>query len=108
MMDKPLVWLHETVRSPPLSREARIEAGFLLRRLERGESLRMPHARRMATIGPRCHERRIVDADVTWRVMYRIDEDAVIIVEVFAKKTPSTPLTVIRACKARFKEYDNA
>ncbi|HET7699063.1 MAG TPA: hypothetical protein VFK57_25315 [Vicinamibacterales bacterium] len=37
--DKPLVWLHGEVRTPPFSTEARIEAGTLLRRLQRGERL---------------------------------------------------------------------
>jgi len=41
----------------------------------------------MPTVGPRCHELRIVDAGVTWRLMYRTDEDAIVIVEVFKKKT---------------------
>jgi len=27
--DKPLVWLHSEVKSPPFSQEARLEAGFL-------------------------------------------------------------------------------
>jgi len=31
--DKPLVWLYGEVKTPPFSRAARIEAGFLLRRL---------------------------------------------------------------------------
>jgi len=33
--DKPLVWLHGAVKSPPFSATARLEAGFLLRRLQR-------------------------------------------------------------------------
>jgi len=37
--EKPLVWLHGEVKTPPFSREARIEAGFLLRRLQDGEIL---------------------------------------------------------------------
>lgn len=49
--DKPLVWLHGEVKSPPLSKEGRIEAGFLLRRLQRGESLGMPHSRPMPSMG---------------------------------------------------------
>jgi len=35
--DKPLVWLHGDVKSPPFSDAARREAGFLLRMLQRGE-----------------------------------------------------------------------
>jgi hypothetical protein len=37
--DKPLVWLHGEVRTPPFSKEARVEAGVLLRRLQRRETL---------------------------------------------------------------------
>ena len=108
MKDKPLAWLHGDVRTPPLSREARIETGFLLRRLQRGERLRMPQSRPMPSIGARCHELRINDADTTWRLVYRIDPDAIVITEVFAKKTEKTPKDVIQACKKRLKEYDDA
>ena len=31
--DKPLAWLHGEVRTPPFSKAARIEAGYLLRDL---------------------------------------------------------------------------
>jgi phage-related protein len=106
--DKPLVWLHGEVKTPPLSTEARIETGFLLRRLQRGERLDMPHSRPMPTIAGRCHELRINDANTTWRVIYRIDTDAVVIAEVFAKKTQKTPRQVIEVCKRRLKEYDDA
>jgi phage-related protein len=106
--DKPLAWLHGQVKTPPLSREARIETGFLLRRLQCGERLRMPQSRPMPSIGARCHELRINDADTTWRLVYRIDPDAIVIAEVFAKKTEKTPKDVIQACKRRLKEYDDA
>jgi len=45
--DKPLVWLHGEIRTPPLSSAARTETGFLLRRLQKGELLSMPHSRPM-------------------------------------------------------------
>jgi phage-related protein len=106
--DKPLAWLHGQVKTPPLSREARIETGFLLRKLQRGERLRMPQSRPMPSIGARCHELRINDADTTWRLIYRIDPDAIVIAKVFAKKTEKTPKEVIQACKKRLKEYDDA
>lgn len=105
---KPLAWLHGQVKTPPLSHAARIETGFLLRRLQRGERLRMPQSRSMPSIGLRCHELRINDADTTWRLIYRMDPDAIVIAEVFAKKTEKTPKDVIEACKKRLKEYDNA
>src|SRR5213593_4748358 len=37
--EKPLVWLHGQIKTPPFSREARIEAGYLLGRLQQGENL---------------------------------------------------------------------
>ena len=86
MKDKPLVWLHGEVKSPPLTRGARIEAGFLLRRLQQGERLGLPHSRPMPAVGTRCHELRIIDEAATWRIVYRIDTDAIVISEVFIKK----------------------
>jgi len=107
-VDKPLVWLEGEIKTPPFSAGARLEAGLLLRRLQRGEMLGMPHSRPMPSIGPRCHELRINDARVTWRIVYRIDSDAIVILEVFGKKSRETPRSVIDACKRRIKEYDNA
>jgi phage-related protein len=107
--DKPLVWLHGEVKTPPFSEEARVECGYLLRRLQRGESLGMPHSRPMPSIGQRCHELRVVDEEnLTWRIMDRLDEDAIVVVEVFAKKTEATPRRVLDACERRLREYDNA
>ena len=59
--DKPLVWLRGEVKTPPFGSDARIEAGFLLRRLQRGETLGLPQSRPMPAIGPGCHELRIVE-----------------------------------------------
>jgi phage-related protein len=106
--DKPLVWLHGEVKTPPFSRDARLEAGFLLRRLQQGHRLGMPQSRAMPILGARCHELRVNDAGVTWRIVYRIDEDAIVIGEVFSKKTAVTPRSVIEVCKRRLREYDNA
>lgn len=104
--DKPLAWLHGEIKTPPFSQSARLEAGFLLRRLQRGEKLSMPHSRSMPSIGPRGHELRITDENKIWRIIYRIDPDAIVIVEVFAKKTNKTPTEVIDICKQRLKRYD--
>jgi phage-related protein len=106
--DKPLVWLHGILQTPPFSRSARIEAGFLLRRLQRGVVLGMPHARAMRSIGPRCYELRVQDENVTWRIVYRVDSDAIVILEIFSKRTQATPDRVIDARKKRLKEYDDA
>ena len=106
--DKPLVWLHGEIKTPPFGTAARIEAGMLLRKLQRGESLRMPHSRLMTGIGRRCHELRIRDGAANWRIVYRTDRDAIVIGAVFAKKTRTTPKDVIATCQRRFREYDNA
>lgn len=103
--DKPLVWLHGEVKTPPFSAEARIKVGFLLRKLQQGKSLEMPDSRPMPTIGKRCHELRIDDLSKTWRVVYYIDDDAIIILEVFAKKSQKTPQEVIDVCKKRLARY---
>lgn len=107
-MDKPLVWLHGEVKTPPFSSLARLEAGFLLRKLQSGESLSMPHSRPMPVIGKRCHELRIVDEQATWRIIYRIDDDAIVIAEVFKKKTQSTAKRIIDLCKTRLRYYDES
>ncbi len=106
--DKPLVWLHGEVKTAPFSKAARTEAGYLLRRLQKGEKLALPHSRPMPSIGPRCHELRIIDEDATWRIIHRTDSDAVIILEAFSKNSAQTPQRVIKSCKKRLKEYDDA
>ena len=83
-------------------------AGVLLRRLQQGASLGMPHSRPMPGIGRRCHELRIVDAGRTWRIVYRLDPDAVVIAEVFQKTTRSTPPRVMGECQRRLRAYDLA
>ena len=106
-VDKPLVWLHGEVKTPPFSKKARIEAGVLLRLLQRGELIGMPRSRAMPTVGIRCHELRINDRNVSWRIVYRIDSDAIVLLEVFNKKTSKTPRRIINLCKRRLREYDN-
>jgi phage-related protein len=101
-----LVWLHGEIKTPPFSEEGRVEAGTLLRLLQEGQSLGMPHSRPMPSIGPRCHELRVRDEEHNWRIVYRLDEDAIVVVEVFAKKTDQTPKKVIEACKHRLARYD--
>ena len=106
--DKPLVWLHGVVKTPPFSRAARLEAGFLLRRLQRGEKLGLPQSRPMPGIRARCHELRLVDERVSWRLIYRVDRDAIVILEVFRKQSQRTPKAVIDACRRRIGDYDAA
>lgn len=103
--DKDLVWLSGKVTTPPFSEEARREAGALLRQLQQGISLGLPHSRPMPNIGARCHELRITDQDKIWRIVYRIEPDAIVILDVFNKKDRTTPKLVIDECKARLARY---
>jgi len=104
--DKPFVWLHGEVKTPPFSKNARLEAGFLLRRLQSGEKISLPFSRPMPTIGPRCHELRINDENKIWRIIYRIDSDAIVILEIFQKQTQQTSKQIIDTCKQRLRMYD--
>ena len=103
--DRPLVWLHGEIQSPPFSPEARVEAGELLRRLQRREALALPHSRPMPVVGPACHELRIVDAGASWRIVYHVRLDAVVILAVFAKKTRRTPVRQIEVSRDRLRRY---
>lgn len=106
--DKPVVWLSGEVKTPPFSKGARLAAGFLLRRLQQGETVGMPHGRAIPSVGRRCHELRIVDEHQTGRILLRIDPDAVVVLDVFSKKTRATPKKVIEACRQRLRRYDAA
>ena len=102
---KPLVWLHGEVKTPPFSRAARIEAGFLLRRLQSGEMIEMPLSRPMRDIGAACHELRVDDGDSTFRILYHIATDAIVILEVFQKKSRTTPKRIIDVAQKRLRAY---
>jgi phage-related protein len=104
--DKPLVWLSGEVKTPPMSSEARIETGFRLRQLQAGNRLALPHLRPMPSLGQRCFELRVQDARVAWRVMLRIDSDAIVILDVFRKTTNQTPQAVLDGCRRRLRRYD--
>jgi phage-related protein len=107
-MRKVVVWLSGEIKTPPFSQSARVEAGFLLGQLQEGELLSMPISRPMPSIGKHCHELRLKDGENSkeWRIIYRIDDDSIVIVEVFAKTTPKTPKQVIDNCQKRLKSYD--
>ena len=106
--DKPLRWMLGTLQTPPVGAAARIEAGVLLRRLQKGESLGMPHSRALQGIGRRVRELRVDDRGMrlTWRIIYRIDPDAILVVHWFDKKTQRTAKSVIDLCRRRLQEYD--
>lgn len=104
--ERPVVWLRGGIKTPPFTVAGRREAGALLRALQEGEAIGMPRAKPMPGIGPRCLELRVRDGDHNWRVVVRVDPDAVVVVDIFAKRTVATPKAVIAACRRRLARYD--
>lgn len=103
---KPLIWVYGELKTPPMTAAARVEAGYLLGLVQEGVSLGMPQSRSMPQIGQRCHELRVRAEDTNWRIIYRIDERAILVVDIFKKKSAATPKRVIDACKKRLTAYD--
>jgi phage-related protein len=105
---KHLIWLTNEIKTPPFYRSVRIEVGFLLQQLLNGELPTLPMSKPMSSIDARCHELRVNDLNnnKNWRVVYRIDDDAVIILDVFAKTTKKTPDNIIDRCQKRLLLYD--
>lgn|SRR5215831_9030862 len=84
--DKPLLVLKDQIKTPPLSEAAGIEAGHLLRLLQKGESLSMPQSRSMPSIASGCHELRINDENTTWRIIYYLASGVVVALDIFPKR----------------------
>ncbi len=105
---KHLIWLANEIKTPPFYRSVRIEVGFLLQQLLNGELPTLPMSKLMSSIGDKCHELRVNDLNnnKNWRVIYRIDDDAVIVLEVFAKTTKKTPDNIIDRSQKRLGLYD--
>lgn len=92
--------------TPPFSEKARSRVGYLLRLVQSGRVLSMPVSRPMPVIGPRCHELRLKDESHSWRIVYRVDVDAVLVVDVFDKNQSKTPKNVIENCRKTLSGYD--
>lgn len=59
----------------------------------------------MPAIGGQCHELRINDRDQTWRIVYQVAPDVIVILDVFSKKTQSTPVQILQICGKRLAGY---
>jgi phage-related protein len=105
---KNLIWLDNEIKTSLFYRSVRIEVGFLLAQLLNGEILTTPMSKPMASIGDCCHELRVNDLNnnKNWRLIYRIDNNAILILEVFAKTTKKTPNRFIINCQSRIDIYD--
>jgi phage-related protein len=91
---KPLRVLHGEIKTPPISLGARREIGFLLRKLQEGLSLALPASRPMPDIESGCHELRVTGEAHEWRLIYSVEPDTILILEVFKKSTRQTPKKV--------------
>ncbi len=103
-MTKGLVAFAE-IKTPPMGQEARRKTGFLLRMLQGGGKIAMPHSRPMQNIARGCHELRVQDKNHAWRVIYYVAVTELVVLHVFDKKTGRTPQSVIKLCKGRLKAY---
>ncbi len=92
--------------TPPFRLGGRLEAGMLLRLLQEGEILGMPQAELVPEVGPRCGAWRVRDAENNWRIIFRRNSDAILILEVYSKKSRKIPTEVLLRCRQRLKQYD--
>jgi len=102
---KRVRWLKGEIKTPPFSKEARMEAGYRIGQFQEGTKIGMPQSRPMPTIGAGCHELRIKDRNVDWRIVYHLHAEAVVMLDVFNKTTRQTPRSVIDVCKQRLRDY---
>jgi len=65
----------------------------------------MPHSRAMPSIGAGCHELGIVDDRRSWRIIYHIAEEAIVLLHVFVKESRKTPRRVIEICRRRLRAF---
>ena len=98
---KPIVWLPRETTPPPFSPRARIRVGELLHSLQSGEAVPPPASRPMPEVGWRCHELCVPDAYHTWRIVYALEPEAVVILDVFSRTTSTSPAAVVERCRWR-------
>ncbi len=98
---KPIVWLPRETSPPPFSPRARIRVGELLRSLQVGEAVPPPDSRPMPQVGWRCHELRVPDAWHMWRIVYALEPEAVVLLDIFSRATSTTSAVVVERCRWR-------
>lgn len=106
---KPIRWLTETtIKSPPFGKVAREAIGTFLRIVQEGGRVTGPASKMMPVVGARVHELRVTDREENahWRVIYRTDADAILVVSWYDKNTQTMPLSEIKLAQRRLREYD--
>jgi phage-related protein len=99
------VRLHGEIKTPPFTAAGRQEAGELIRLLQLRQPVGMPRGRPMPSIAAGVLELRVRDEGHNWRLVLYVDADAVVLLDVFAKKTQKTPQPVIENCQRRLAAY---
>lgn len=83
----------------------RKEVGYLLFRLQLGESLSMPVVRSMKSVAVGVSEIRVRGPDGSYRVFYLVKSaHGVLVFHAFKKKTEQTPVAEIQLGRRRLKE----
>jgi PAS domain S-box-containing protein len=103
--EKALRWLTTPLVSAPVSEPGRRKAGYLLRKVQRGETLWRTESRPLPAIGKACREVQIRDPEVkaTWRIICRVRKAELVVIGWHDRS--SIPAEVADACRRRLREY---
>jgi len=95
------------IKSPPMGTSARRKTGLFLRQLQEGEELPKGAFTSMRGIGKRCYELYIDDAEkgCSWRVVYHVGREAIVVLDCFKKKSEETPQRYIERCRKRLDRW---
>lgn len=101
-----IIWKKKTLKKvqtfpDPIKKEL----GFLLFKLQKGESLTMPHSKSMPSVGKGCCELRLRGEDGAYRVFYMLKiKDEIIVFHAFKKKTQKTLIKDIEIGKKNLRD----
>jgi phage-related protein len=101
-----IVWNKKTLKEvQSFPDPVKKELGYLLFKLQRGESLSMPHSRPMPSVSKGCSELRVKGEDGAYRVFYFLKiENEIIVFHAFKKKTQKTSSKDIYLGKKNLKD----
>ena len=68
----------------------------------------MPHCRSLRAGGRSCYELRVRDAGVNWRLVYRVDDDAIVVAGLFRKTSWAATGQLIEVSRSRLAQHDAA
>ena len=103
---KPVVFHHRALADlRELPDEIRRDFGRLIRHLQNGGSLGMPHSRPMPIVALGVEELRVKDGSGQYRAfVVRKTPRGILVLHVFAKKTRETPRGAIELARQRLRE----